>query len=97
MGAQVVEDDDLPWAQCRHEEVFDIGFKCQAVGRTWEDHGWAQTIERERSDQGGIGWRITWNVADCPLSTRCASIARRKVEVAATLINDDDVVRSDGR
>ncbi len=50
MGAQVVEDDDLPWAQCRHEEVFDIGFKCQAVGGTWEDHGWAQTIERERSD-----------------------------------------------
>lgn len=52
MGGEVVEHDDVAWAQRGHQDLLDVGEETWAVDRPIEDRGRPDPLETQRGDDG---------------------------------------------
>ena len=54
MGAEIVEDHDVAWLQCRHEELFDIGVEALAVDGPVEQAGRDAVVAKGGEESRGL-------------------------------------------
>lgn len=66
MHGEIVEHDDIPAPQRRHQDLFDIGEEARNVDRAVEDRGRRQALEPQRCDDC-VGLPVT---ARWPARTR---------------------------
>ena len=51
VGAEIVEDHDVAWLQCRHEELFDIGVEALAVDGPVEQAGRVDAVVAQGGEE----------------------------------------------
>ena len=58
VGREVVEDDDIAWAQRRHQDLFDVGEERWTINGPIEHRGRAETLKTKRGDHR-VGLPVT--------------------------------------
>lgn len=92
MGTQVVEHNNLTLAEGRSQDLLHIGEEGQGISSTRQHQGWPHPLEAQGGDQGRVGGFVARDAAKGALLARSPSIARREVEVAAALIDNDKIL-----
>ena len=95
MRAEIVGHDDLARAQRWREEVLDIAHEARGRHRAVEPQARADAVEGQRSNDGLVLAAIGWRGCVRPLATRRPGMGRRVPQVAAGLIQEDQILRPD--
>src|SRR5215475_5008797 len=92
MAAEIVHDDDVTFAQRRHEHPFDVGSKALAVDRPFKKPRRINPVEAQCSQKG---CRLPAPMRDLSyqsLAARCPSAQRAHVGLGPGLVDEDQTL-----
>ena len=86
---EVIEDDDIAGAECRHQDLFDVGEEAHIVDRTIKHRRSAEPLDRQRGDHRRRLPMTTGGVVMQPSAARTAPVATQQVRGDAALVQKD--------
>ena len=93
MRTQIIDQHYLAWLQRRRQDLGEIGLERQPIHTAFHHQCWPHSLMGERGNRGGIERRVAWCACHSSFAERRPSVRRGKVEVAADLVNHDDLGR----
>jgi hypothetical protein len=92
MHHQVIEDDDVAGAECRRQDLFDVGEEAHVVDRVIKDGRGAESLDRQRGDHRRRLPMTTGGVVVQTSASRTAPIAPQQIRGNAALVQKDVLV-----
>ena len=92
MHHQVIEDDDVAGAECRRQDLFDVGEEAHIVDRAIKDCRGAESLDRQRGDHRRRLPMTTGGVVVQPSASRAAPVAPQQIRGDAALVQKDVLV-----
>jgi hypothetical protein len=89
MHHQVIEDDDVAGAECRRQDLFDVGEETHIVDRAIKHGRGAESFDRQRGDHRRRVPMTTGGVVVQPRASRTAPVAPQQIRGDAALVQKD--------
>jgi hypothetical protein len=93
MRTQIIDQYHLTGLQRRRQDLFQIGLERQPIHAAFQHQCWSHSLMGERGNRAGIERRIARCAGEGTLAHRRPSVRRREVQVAADLINYNQLGR----
>ena len=93
--AEIIHDDDVAWAQRRHEDALDIGPKALPVDWSVNEPGRIDPVEAQCGHERRRRPAPMWGLGDETLTARRPSTQRRHVGLGPGLVDEDQAFRLD--
>lgn len=90
VAAEIIQDDDVSWLECRDKNFFDIESEGFTVDRTIENPGSLDTIVAESRKEGHGFPMAMRNLGVKPLAPGAPAAQRRHVCLDPGFVNEDE-------
>jgi hypothetical protein len=95
MGFEIIHEEDLAWAELRHEHLPQKGEKDLAIGEAFDRHGGDKTLQTQAPQHGDMATPIDGLRRLCPLAPRRTGVKAGQRLMAARFVEKDQVFRSE--
>jgi hypothetical protein len=93
MGFEMIHEEELAWAELRHEHLPQKGQKDLAIGEAFDRHGGDKTLQTQAPQHGDMAPPIDGLRRLCPLAPRRTGVKACQRLMAARFIEKDQVFR----
>lgn len=91
MRTEVIDNDDLSWTARWNQYLFQIGGEGDLISTTADDQRRFHALMRDGGNRGGIDGRVARYPSHGTFADRSPGMAGSHVQIAANLVNHDDL------